>query len=72
MITDIAAKLQVRMVEATVTPSNIPSSHMFSRIANLLEAEVQRVPGFAPELFAPETHEAEELVRIGPIPNNVK
>ncbi len=68
MISDIVAKLEVRFVEATVTPSNAPSSRMFDRIAAELEAELQRFPGFAPELFAPEAHEAEELVRIGPIP----
>ena len=71
MIADIVAKLEVQIVEATVTPSNAPSSRMFDRIAAGLKAEVQRFPGFAPELFAPATHEAEELLRIGPIPNNV-
>ncbi len=71
MITEIADALQVRFVEATVTPSNEPSSRMFTKIADLLNADIQRTTGFPPELFLPEPHEAEALVRVGPIPNNV-
>ncbi|MFT4639925.1 MAG: L-2,4-diaminobutyric acid acetyltransferase [Verrucomicrobiales bacterium] len=71
MIVDIISTLQVRYVEATVTPSNAPSARMFARIADLLDADIHRSAGFAPELFAPEEHEAEELVRIGPVLNNI-
>lgn len=71
MIADIIATLQVRYVEATITPGNVPSDRMFARIADFLQADIRRSPGFAPELFAPEKHEAEDLFRIGPIPDNV-
>jgi L-2,4-diaminobutyric acid acetyltransferase len=69
MIVDIISALQVRYVEATVTPSNAPSTRMFASIADLLEADMQHSAGFGPKLFAPEEHEAEVLVRIGPILN---
>ncbi len=71
MVADIVAALQVRMVEATVTPGNAASTRMFARIAEWLKSEVQYDTGFAPELFAPENHEEEELLRIATFPNNL-
>ena len=56
----------VAWVEATVTPSNEASWRTFGALADRLGTVLARSPMFAAEDF-PTPHEAEELVRIGPI-----
>ncbi len=66
LLTSILARHQeVRFVETTVAPSNIPSQRLFSALARELKAECCILPGYPPSLF-PGPHEAEPLWRIGP------
>lgn len=54
----------VRELLATVAPSNSTSEAMFRAFAERRGARLERVGGYAAELF-PEPHEAERLFRIG-------
>jgi len=56
---------EIRFLETTVAPGNIPSQRMFSALARELKAECCISPGYQPSLF-PGPHEAEPLWRIGP------
>lgn len=56
----------VEYVEATVTPSNIPSTKLFKGLARDLETECRISAGYTEDLFPDGAHEAEELFRIGP------
>lgn len=58
----------VHFLEATVTPSNAPSSRLFASFAEELGVACQETQGFSCEDFGGETHEAEQLLRIGPLP----
>lgn len=53
-------------LEATVTPSNAPSQALFRAIAQRLHTKCEETPCFSTHLFPDETHEAEDLFRIGP------
>ena len=56
----------IRFVETTVTPSNVPSRKMFSRLAADLEAPINEEVAFASEPHFENQHEDEVLFRIGP------
>jgi L-2,4-diaminobutyric acid acetyltransferase len=58
----------VEYVEATVTPSNIPSQRLFKSLAGRLGTRCEIAPCFPGTAFPGEAHEDEELYRIGPIP----
>lgn len=62
----------VRFLEATVTPSNTASARLFRSIADELKVEFHLAPGFHSDDFGSSEdgtvqHEPEDLVRIGPI-----
>lgn len=72
----------VRFVEATVAPSNVPSRRLFDSLARRLNCPLQESEGFLPADFVDdqsstqqsptslqqvEQHEAEPLIRIGPL-----
>jgi L-2,4-diaminobutyric acid acetyltransferase len=57
----------VRFLEATVTPSNRPSSALFRALARDLGSPCTITRGFPSEAFPGESHEAERLFRIGPL-----
>jgi len=62
----------VRFLEATVTPSNTASARLFRSIADELKVEFRCSPGFQSGDFGlvedgAARHEPEDLVRIGPI-----
>ncbi|MEX0865784.1 MAG: diaminobutyrate acetyltransferase [Pirellulales bacterium] len=59
---------QVRYLEATVAPSNEASRKLFARLAEELEAPFVVEDGFRQEDFGHDSHEAEQVVRVGPIP----
>lgn len=56
----------VRYLQATVTPSNIPSQRTFRSLARRLGAACEETTLFAEHLFGEEDHEEEVLFRIGP------
>lgn len=64
---------RLKYLEATVTPSNLPSRKMFESVANRLSAAWEYLDWFAEDDFrlpsadASEPHESEQLIRIGPL-----
>jgi L-2,4-diaminobutyric acid acetyltransferase len=72
MLTELvqcAAGGDVRYLEATVTPSNVPSQKLFAGFARRHAAPLAKHCLFSADLFRDvEQHEAEDLFRIGPLP----
>lgn len=60
----------VQYLEQTVTKTNRPSRALFESVAQELGAAVNESLMFGDEHFGPDSHEAEYLLRIGPIPNS--
>ncbi|PIC63765.1 diaminobutyrate acetyltransferase [Sporosarcina sp. P13] len=56
----------IQYLEATVTPSNMPSIKLFKGLARDLKTECTITDGYTEDLFPSGGHEAEELFRIGP------
>lgn len=56
----------VRFLEATVSPSNEASQHLFRGFAKARAAPCEEQPYFEPEHFGGGAHEAEALFRVGP------
>ncbi len=57
----------VRFLEATVTPSNLPSNNLFKRIAKCYEVNCEISKCFSKEQFPEPSHEDEMTYRIGPL-----
>ncbi|TWT34883.1 diaminobutyrate acetyltransferase [Blastopirellula retiformator] len=57
----------VQFVEATITPSNAASRALFASLASQLRASIGYTRCFETTDFGASGHEAEELVRVGPI-----
>jgi L-2,4-diaminobutyric acid acetyltransferase len=69
MITSILSRSSckdVSFLEATVTPSNDSSKNLFASVASHFNARLDISPFFAEDRFE-NSHEAEELVRVGPL-----
>lgn len=63
----------IRFIEATVGPDNLASRQMFLRLADELKATSKMSEQFSSDLFPDqESHAAELLIRIGPIPMSNK
>lgn len=58
---------KVKYLEATVTPSNIPSSNLFKGIAKKHQTNCTIYECFSEDQFPDENHEAELTYRVGPI-----
>ena len=58
----------ISQLEATIGPSNHASRSLFKALARELTAGFSEHLCFDEELFLPEHHESECLVRIGPLP----
>jgi L-2,4-diaminobutyric acid acetyltransferase len=56
----------VRFLEATVTPSNMPSQALFRKLARRLDTQCHVSPCFSSDQFPGNEHEDELLFRIGP------
>nr|WP_240511880.1 diaminobutyrate acetyltransferase [Paludifilum halophilum] len=56
----------VRFLEATVSPSNVPSQSLFKSVAKDLDTQCQVFECFPENLFPDEQHESEWTYRIGP------
>ncbi len=57
----------IRFVETTVGPENKASRKMFARFAEGFGASVKEREYFESDLFGPQNHEDENLLRIGPV-----
>ena len=57
----------IRFVEATVNPSNNASRNLFRSLAAKSGCEIQEEMMFPAEAFGSDAHEAEVLLRVGPI-----
>jgi L-2,4-diaminobutyric acid acetyltransferase len=58
---------EVRFVEATVTPSNLPSQRTFRKLARELGTQCRESVLFPGDRFGGPSHEDEVCFRIGPI-----
>jgi L-2,4-diaminobutyric acid acetyltransferase len=56
----------VRYLEATISPSNVPSQSLFRSLANSLDTDCEVSECFPEEYFPGSGHEEELLFRIGP------
>lgn len=67
MIMDLLSRKadQLKYIETTVSPSNVPSRKLFEGLARKLETELRVEEGYKKDLF-PESHEPEPLLIIGP------
>lgn len=61
----------VRYVEATVSPSNIPSQHLFLGLAKKLDTECSISNYFLSIDFPRTGHENEQLYKIGPVKEKI-
>ncbi len=57
----------VRFVETSITPENQPSWHTFRRFADAYGAPLSSTPWFSSRTHFESQHDAEHLVRIGPL-----
>jgi len=60
------ASSAIKFIETTVGPDNAASRGVFAGLARQLQAPCSDSALFEPELFGPEGHEEERLLRIGP------
>lgn len=56
----------IRYIEATISPSNVPSRRLFTRLAERLSTEIRSSDGYPRDWFPEGDHEEELLYRIGP------
>lgn len=59
----------IEYIETTISPSNIASQNLFHCLVSELNAQMSVKPYFDKSLFGGESHEDEELYRIGPLNN---
>lgn len=65
---DLPGAAGVRFLEATVAPSNLASRRLFESLARSRGVQCLASRGFVSADFGPLAHEEEELIRIGPLP----
>jgi L-2,4-diaminobutyric acid acetyltransferase len=63
-------KSGVKYIEGTVNPSNPVSKSNFQELATYLNTNCNETPLFSEEDFENDGHEAEVLLRVGPISND--
>lgn len=69
-LTSLATGEPIRFLEATVTPSNTASRHLFQSFAGRHGVACHIEAGFTSEMLGGQ-HEAEQLFRIGPFPETM-
>lgn len=57
---------RIKNIETTVGPDNRASRGMFSSLARALDTTISEQALFDAQLFGPQSHEDEQLLRIGP------
>src|SRR5699024_696335 len=67
LIQQIDQETDVRYLEATVTPSNVPSSKLFQGLAKKHKTDCSIFECFSEEQFPGPDHEAELTYRVGPL-----
>jgi L-2,4-diaminobutyric acid acetyltransferase len=67
LVSRVGRDSTLRFVEATVSPSNLPSRRLFESLAARLGSTAAHEIGFTGSDFPERDHEPEPLVRIGPI-----
>lgn len=60
---------EIQYVEATISPSNLPSKSLFKGLARDHSTKWESSECFSPEMFPESGHEAEMTYRIGPLKN---
>lgn len=63
----VSRELDVRALETTVTPDNVPSNRLFTSFAERHGADARRTVLFDTEVFPEDGHEPEVLYRIAPV-----
>lgn len=63
---------EIKFIETTITPSNTASQALFRSLAKELQSEIKEQSFFEKKLFSENSHEPENLFRIGPITHNPK
>ncbi len=61
----------IQYIETTISPSNQASLNLFDSLARELKAPLQQSECFSSQMFLGSDHEAENLIRIGPIKSEV-
>ncbi|MDQ8701759.1 diaminobutyrate acetyltransferase [Streptomyces sp. LHD-70] len=64
----VAKEHELRSLETTISPDNIPSQRLFTSFAQRHDADLAREVLFSAEQFPDGGHEPEVLYRIGPLP----
>lgn len=67
LITNVDEEKDVRYLEATVTPSNVPSSKLFQGLAKKYDTDCSIFECFKEEQFPDPDHEAELTYKVGPL-----
>lgn len=67
LLQELAGRMGVRYVEATVAPDNLASQKLFRGFARRMECECQENPYIETEHFPDSGHPAEPYFRIGPL-----
>ncbi len=72
VLISVSACREVRYLETTVTPSNIPSRKLFQSLARDHRAHCDVTPWISSGLFKSRQHEPEHLFRVGPLKRHRK
>lgn len=66
MLSELAVLTQASYIQATVEETNLPSMGLFESIAEKFDTKFRKTDGFEEEHF-PDDHQAESMIRVGPI-----
>jgi L-2,4-diaminobutyric acid acetyltransferase len=67
LLDELTANQEIRFVEATISPSNLPSQRLFRKWAAARQVPIVVSEGFSETYFPDQQHEREDLYRIGPL-----
>ncbi len=71
-LNDCEACTEINLIETTISPSNVASRALFTRLARLLNTEMRTSVGYTTKDFESGEHEDEESVHIDRRPHDVK
>lgn len=67
LLEDVALNSDIRLVQATISPSNLPSKRLFEKWSKAKQAPMTVSEGFGEHCFPDQQHEKEDLYQIGPL-----